>query len=81
MPTGVTSVSFHHQSLASATRLDLNRATAVELERLPGIGKVLAQRIVEHRQKYGAFRRPQDVIIVRGMSARRYRAIASFIRT
>ena len=64
-----------------AERLNLNQATAADLMQLPGIGPVLAQRIVEHRRKYGSFRRPQDVIIVRGMSARRYRRIANLIRT
>lgn len=66
---------------AQATRLNLNTATAVEIEALPGIGKVLAQRIVEHRRLHGPFRRPADVVIVRGMSAARYRRIAHLIRT
>ena len=69
------------QKEPSAERLNLNQATVDDLMRLPGIGPVLAQRIVEHRRKYGSFRRPQDVIIVRGMSARRYRRIANLIRT
>ena len=47
---------------------------------LPGIGPTYAARIVEHRRKHGAFKRPQDVIIVRGMSAKRYRRIALLIR-
>ena len=69
------------QKEPSAERLDINQATVADLTELPGIGPVLAQRIVEHRRKYGSFRRPQDVIIVRGMSARRYRRIANLIRT
>ena len=47
--------------------------------RLPGIGPTLAARIVEHRSKHGLFKRPQEIIIVRGMSARRYRQIAHLI--
>jgi competence protein ComEA len=35
--------------------VDLNRATAADLDGLPGIGPVLAQRIVEYRQQQGAF--------------------------
>lgn len=66
---------------ARAVRINLNTATAVEIEALPGIGKVLAQRIVEHRRLHGLFRRPADVVIVRGMSAARYRRIAHLIRT
>lgn len=37
-------------------KLNLNQATAVDLDQLPGIGAVLAQRIVERRQRLGPFR-------------------------
>ena len=40
----------------------------------------LASRIVEHRRRHGPFKRPQDVVIVRGMSAKLYRRIAHLIR-
>jgi competence protein ComEA len=61
-------------------RIDINAASVEELRRLPGIGPVLASRIVEHRRRHGLFKRPQDVIIVRGMSAKLYRRIAHLIR-
>ncbi len=76
----VQPTSVRSEQPTSAIRLDLNRATTDELERLPGIGRVLALRIVEHRRKHGYFKRPEDIIIVRGMSARRYRVIAHLIR-
>ncbi len=62
-------------------RININTASTEELERLPGIGPALASRIIEHRRKHGSFRRPQDIIIVRGMSAKLYRRIAHLIRT
>jgi competence protein ComEA len=62
-------------------RININAASIEELERLPGIGPALASRIIEHRRKHGYFRRPQDIIIVRGMSAKLYRRIAHLIRT
>jgi competence ComEA-like helix-hairpin-helix protein len=61
-------------------RIDINAATVEELQRLPGIGPVLASRIVEHRRRHGLFKRPQDIVIVRGMSAKLYRRIAHLIR-
>jgi competence protein ComEA len=61
-------------------RIDINTASVEELRRLPGVGPVVASRIVEHRRKHGPFKRPQDVIIVRGMSAKLYRRIAHLIR-
>lgn len=64
----------------TARKISLNTATAAELEALPGIGRVLAGRIVAHRKAHGPFRRIEDVIIVRGMSAARFRRIARLIR-
>jgi competence ComEA-like helix-hairpin-helix protein len=61
-------------------RIDINAASTEELERLPGVGPAIASRIVEHRRKHGLFKRPQDIIIVRGMSAKLYRRIAHLIR-
>jgi len=61
-------------------RIDINTASVEELRRLPGVGPAIASRIVEHRRKHGPFKRPQDVIIVRGMSAKLYRRIAHLIR-
>ena len=48
--------------------LDLNRATAPDLEKLPGVGPALARRILEARAaKGGAFRSPDDLLSVRGI--------------
>jgi competence protein ComEA len=43
--------------------LDLNTATAAQLETLPGIGPVRARQIVESRQKDGAFTRTEDLVL------------------
>jgi len=59
--------------------IDLNSASESELEKLPGIGKELAFRIVEHRKKFGRFRRAEDVILVKGMSEKKYRKISHLI--
>lgn len=63
----------------SAARININTAPAADLERLPGIGRALAERIVEHREKYGPFRRPEHLIIVRGISERRFLALKDLI--
>ena len=59
--------------------ININTAAAKELENLPGIGKGLAERIVEHREKYGPFRRTEHLISVRGISDRRFRALRGLI--
>jgi len=72
--TDVTSVS-KFQSNPTAARININTASAKELEVLPGIGKGLAERIIDHRQKYGPFTRPEHLIMVRGISEHRFLAI------
>src|SRR5437867_7258264 len=64
----------------TAKRININTAPAEELEKLPGIGKALAERIIEHRGKYGPFRRPENLIIVRGISDRKFRAFRDLIQ-
>jgi competence ComEA-like helix-hairpin-helix protein len=63
----------------SMRQININTASAAELEALPGIGKALAQRIIEHRQAYGPFRRVEDLIIVRGFSEKRFQALKDLI--
>ena len=60
-------------------RININAAPAKELEALPGIGKGLAERIVEHREKYGPFRRAEHLMMVRGISETRFRALRHLI--
>jgi competence ComEA-like helix-hairpin-helix protein len=63
----------------NAHRININTAPAAELEKLPGIGKGLAARIIEHRERFGPFRRTEHLIIMRGISDRRFRALRDMI--
>jgi competence protein ComEA len=47
--------------------IDINTATAVELESLPGVGPVLAQRIIAYRTERGAFHVVEDLLDVPGI--------------
>lgn len=60
-------------------RISLNGASREELEKLPGIGPALAARIIEHRERYGPFRRAEHLLMVRGISDRRFRQLRSHI--
>lgn len=55
--------------------IDLNDATAEQLESLPGIGVALSRRIIEFRDRHGRFRRPEEIIIVDGISEQKFRVI------
>ncbi len=60
-------------------RIDLNAATRGELESLPGIGPVLAGRILERRAS-GRFRSREELLTVRGIGPRLYERLADRVR-
>ena len=63
---GATSSSGSSSSVGHA-RVDLNRATARELETLPGIGPVLAGRIDDWRSEHGRFTVVEELVEVSGI--------------
>jgi competence protein ComEA len=49
------------------SKININRATAKELETLPGIGPTRAQAIIQYRNTNGAFRKIEDLMEVKGI--------------
>ena len=68
------------RSFEPGARLDINSAGPRDLESLPGIGPVLAQRIVEFRAKNPPFRRIEEILIIRGIGRRKFEALRDRIR-
>lgn len=66
-------------SRAVPAAIDLNRATAIELTRLPGIGSALARRILDARDTAGRFAKIDELGRVRGMSARKIEQLRAFV--
>ena len=64
---------------APGSALDLNRSTAIELTRLPGIGAVLARRIVDAREADGPFSSVDELRRVPGVSARRLEQVRALV--
>ena len=60
--------------------LNINTASVAELEKLPGIGPGIAERIVAYRKEHGPFRRAEHLMMVRGISEQKFRDIRSRIR-
>ncbi len=65
---------------AGDAAVDLNRASARELDDLPGVGPVLAARILEHRRRFGSFRAVEDLRAVRGIGPRLFERLKSRVR-
>ncbi len=80
--TDVLSASTPENTFSSnqtTSRININTASRSELEKLPGIGAGLASRIIAHREQFGAFRRAEHLIVVRGISERRFLALRQFV--
>jgi comEA protein len=74
-PTGKTEKA---ASLAGV-KIDINSASATQLTALPGIGKVLAQRIVDYRTQHGRFKRVEDLLKVSGIGEKKLAKIKGYV--
>ena len=63
----------------SAPQININTASFEELEKLPGVGKAISERIVAHREQYGPFRRAEHLMMVRGISDKKFRQLRALI--
>jgi competence protein ComEA len=59
--------------------LDLNSATAEQLQQIPGIGPATAANIVKFREKSGPFHRVEDVLVIHGISKRVFEEIRPYL--
>ena len=62
-------------------RINVNTATAEELEALPRIGPALAQRIIAYRQAHGPFQKVDDLLAVKGIGPALLETIRPYVTT
>jgi competence protein ComEA len=67
------------QKQPPAKPIDLNAANVKELQELPGVGAVTAQRIIDMRQKSGRFKRVEDLLAIRGISQKKLDALKPYV--
>ena len=58
--------------------LDINAMNAADFEHLPGIGPVLASRIMEYRQKNGGKMRCEELQVVEGIGEKKYKELVKY---
>ena len=58
--------------VTAAAPLNLNVATATDLQKLPGIGPAMATRILEYRQKVGGFKKIEDLMNITGIGEKNF---------
>lgn len=63
-----------------ALQIDINQASLVELEALPGIGPSLAKKIVEYREQHGYFTKVEDLLKVSGIGPAKLEQFQEFVR-
>lgn len=68
-----------HDYSPNSSLLNLNAVTSDQLETLPGIGPVLAERILVHRKNHGLFRNIEDIMNVPGIGEKRFESIKEYI--
>lgn len=62
-----------------ARQVNINQATAGELERLPEIGPATALRIIEHRRQHGRFQSPEELLNVPGIGPKTLDALRDYL--
>ncbi len=60
--------------------VNLNTANAEQLQRIPGIGPAMADRILEYRKTTGKFQSPEDLLQISGIGAKKFEKMKPFVK-
>ena len=60
---------------SSQEKVNINKATVAELEKLPGIGPKTAELVIQEREKSGGFKSPEDMMKVNGIGEKKFEKI------
>ena len=77
----LSSVSQEEKSphISTQGKININLATESELTQIPGIGTVLAQRIIQYRTKHGSFATIEEIRNINGISDTKLDSIKDYI--
>ncbi len=64
----------------ASSAININTASSRELQKLPRVGAKTAQKIVDFRNEYGDFSRPEHLLLVEGVSEAHFREVRNLIK-
>jgi len=64
---------------SAANLINLNSATSTDLELLPGVGPVLAKRIIDFRKTHGGFLTVEGLLEVKGIGTKTLKEISQYV--
>lgn len=67
------------KELPPGTKININTALAGDLASLPGIGVVMAERIIEYREQNGNFKKPEDLMRVKGIGEKKFDKLKEYV--
>ena len=62
-----------------AKPVNINTATSEELQQVPGIGPATAEKILQMRKSYGAFKSVDDLLAIRGLGPKRLEKMRKYL--
>ena len=81
--TGCTTRRVYYEQASvttTANAININTATAEELDQLPHVGRKTAEKIIQFREENGPFRRVEHVMQIRGISEKRFLELQPFLK-
>lgn len=72
-------VNYENQNNSDSNKININKATVEELDKLPGVGQATANKIINYREENGDFKSIEEVKNVNGIGNKKYEQIKNEI--